>query len=110
MQNFQFIELLKKPIDIDITLNDTEHRGLECVRLIKEYLAENELIEPLILVIKHMLHVWGCNDSYRGGLSSYALFLLTVSYLQNNKYPLELDNANLGKALLEFMDYYSNFD
>ncbi len=71
---------------------------------------ENELIEPLILVIKHMLKVWGYNDPYRGGLSSYALFLLIVSFLQAKKYPVELHQANLGKALLELMEYYGGFD
>lgn len=57
------------------------HNGLECVGLVKEYLAENQLIEPLILVFKQMLKVWGFNDPYTGGLSSYALFLLIVSFL-----------------------------
>jgi len=90
-------------------MNDN-HNGLECVELVKDYLSENELIEPLILVVKHMLKVWGYNDPYRGGLSSYALFLLIVSFLQARKYPLEIQNANLGKALLELMEYYGNFD
>lgn len=52
------------------------------MNLVKEYLAENQLIEPLILVLKQMLKVWGFNDPYTGGLSSYALFLLIVSFLQ----------------------------
>jgi hypothetical protein len=28
------------------------HNGLECVRLVQEFLSENEVIEPLILVLK----------------------------------------------------------
>jgi len=54
---------------------------MECVKLVQEYLAENQVIEPLILVLKQMLKVWGYNDPYTGGLSSYALFLMIVSYL-----------------------------
>jgi len=108
--NLQYMELLRKPINIDITLMTDHHNGLECVNLIKEYLAENELIEPMILVVKHMLKVWGYNDPYRGGLSSYALFLMIVSFLQARKFPNVIAEANLGKALLGFMEYYYNFD
>jgi non-canonical poly(A) RNA polymerase PAPD5/7 len=58
-----------------------QHNGLECVRLVKEFLAENEVIEPLILVLKHFLKTANLNDPYIGGISSYALFLMIVSFL-----------------------------
>jgi len=58
------------------------HNGLECVRLVKEFLSENEIIEPIILVMKQFLKVCQFNDPYFGGLSSYALFLMIVSFLQ----------------------------
>jgi DNA polymerase sigma len=58
------------------------HNGLECVRLVQEFLAENEVIEPLILVLKQYLKACQFNDPYFGGLSSYALFLMIVSFLQ----------------------------
>jgi DNA polymerase sigma len=78
----KYPEITGKPINIDITQMTEFHNGLQCVSLVKEYLAENQLIEPLILVLKQMLKVWGFNDPYTGGLSSYALFLLIVSFLQ----------------------------
>ena len=28
------------------------HNGLECVKLVQDFLAENEIIEPMILVLK----------------------------------------------------------
>ena len=57
------------------------HNGLECVRVVKAFLNENDVIEPLILVLKHFLKACDHNDPYYGGLSSYALFLMIVSYL-----------------------------
>jgi non-canonical poly(A) RNA polymerase PAPD5/7 len=57
------------------------HNGLECVRIVKEFLEENEMIEPIILVLKQMLKVSSLNDPYFGGMSSYALFLMIVSFL-----------------------------
>jgi hypothetical protein len=79
--SLNFPEIMAKPIKIDITQMTEMHNGLECVQLVKTYLDENKLIEPLILVLKQMLKVWGFNDPYTGGLSSYALFLLIVSFL-----------------------------
>ena len=86
------------------------HNGLQCVSLVKEYLKENQLIEPLILVLKQMLDIWGFNDPYTGGLSSYALFLLIVSFLQAKQTPNELRHVNLGRTLLEFLKYYAELD
>lgn len=57
------------------------HNGLECVKLVKEFLSENEIIEPIILVMKQILKVNNLNEPYFGGISSYALFLMIVSFL-----------------------------
>jgi DNA polymerase sigma len=80
------------------------------VHIVRQYLEENEVIEPLILVIKHMVKVWGYNNPYTGGLGSYAMFLMVVSFLQQRKLPHELSQVNLGRTLLEFLDYYWQFD
>ena len=86
------------------------HNGLNCVSLVKDYLAENSLIEPLILVMKQMLKVYGFNDPYTGGLSSYALFLMIVSFLQEKKKPTVISQVNLGEILLELIRYYAELD
>jgi len=78
----KFADITKKAIKIDITMMTDHHNGLACVDLVREYLEENQVIEPIILVLKQMLKVWGFNDPYTGGLSSYALFLMIVSFLQ----------------------------
>lgn len=85
------MQIVSKPINIDITQMTDHHNGLECVQLVRNYLSENTVIEPLILVLKQMLKVWGFNDPYHGGLSSYALFLMIVSFLQVKNKPLQVD-------------------
>ena len=57
-----------------------------------------------------MLKVWGFNEPYNGGLSSYALFLMIVSFLQAKNKSKDLNFINLGETLLEFMKYYSDLD
>jgi DNA polymerase sigma len=86
------------------------HNGLECVSLVQEYLAENEIIEPLILVLKQLLKACQLNNPYFGGLSSYALFLMIVSYLQSHEQARELSKVNLGRILINFLSFYGSFD
>ncbi len=57
-----------------------------------------------------MLDLWGFNDPYTGGLSSYALFLLILSFLQAKQMPNELRHVNLGRTLLDFLKYYAELD
>jgi DNA polymerase sigma len=73
-------------------------------------LAENEVIEPLILVLKQFLKVCNFNNPYFGGLSSYALFLMIVSFLQSQDCPKEIEKVNLGRLLINFLTYYASFD
>ena len=57
-----------------------------------------------------MLKVWGFNDAYTGGLSSYALFLMIVSFLQEKRKPFLKSEVNMGETLLEFIRFYAQLD
>ena len=67
---------------IDISIQDHRHYGLRCVELVKTFLKEYEVLEPIVLALKNILKWAGLNDPYTGGLSSYGLILLVVSFLQ----------------------------
>lgn len=97
---------LEQPFNIDITQMTDHHNGLECVMLVQDYLREHEIIEPLILVLKQFLKACDLNNPYHGGLSSYALFLMIVSFLQAADIPAELSRVNLGKVLVHFLQFY----
>lgn len=97
-------------MQIDITQNNGMHGGMECVGLVQRFLKEYEIIEPLILVVKQFLKVQNFNDPYTGGLSSYAVFLMIVSFIQSNNYPSgQLQGMNLGRILTDFLQFYSQF-
>ncbi len=86
------------------------HNGLECVNLVQQYLAENEIIEPIILVLKQLLKACQLNNPYFGGISSYALFLMIVSFLQSHELATEISKVNLGRILISFLNFYGSFD
>ncbi|POW18094.1 hypothetical protein PSHT_06199 [Puccinia striiformis] len=70
----------------------------------------------LILVVKSVLKQRGMNEVYTGGLGSYSIICLVVSFLQLHPKIQRGDidpNKNLGVLLLEFFELYGkhfNFD
>lgn len=40
------------------------------------------LLRPLVLVIKVLVKIYGINDPYKGGISSYAITLMVIALLQ----------------------------
>ena len=59
-KNLKYEAIYNQEIKIDITHNNTynrEHTGIKCVNLVKEYMRDCWVIEPIIFVIKHILKV-----------------------------------------------------
>ena len=97
---------------IDINIKDDKNYGLNCVNLVKEFLILYKPLKPVTLVLKQLLYKTELNDPYKGGLSSYGLILMVVSFLQSliikDVYGSIKDNY--GKILIEFLRFYTNFD
>ena len=100
-------------MQIDISVQDSKHYGLKCVELVKGYIAEFEALEPLLYSLKNLLKNANLNDPYTGGLSSYGLILMLVSFLHNQQMhgknisiSREKDSETIGRLFLEFCYYY----
>jgi len=97
-------------IKVDISFNmDTAVKGAE---LIQEFLKEYKVLPQLFLLLKHFLVMRDLNEVFTGGISSYCLMLLTVSFLQMHpRQESKLPDANLGVLLVEFFELYGrNFN
>lgn len=79
----------------------------------------NYVLPPLVLVLKQFLYEKGLNNTYTGGLGSYCLVLMVISFLQSKRFSgnniFNNDNKagfeekgkfNLGILLLEFLELY----
>ena len=108
-KNPKYKRIYNEMFSIDITHRTDFHNGLKCVDLVKQHLLETWFIEPLILVLKQMLKVNQLNDPYKGGLSSYGLFLMIAAFVQMRKFNFnrQPQNINLGNILLDFLHHYS---
>jgi len=49
---------------VDITVKDVRHKGIECAKLVKSFLAHYSCLEPLLLVFKNLLKISELNDPY----------------------------------------------
>ena len=97
---------------IDISMSSENHFGLKTVKLVEKYLERYKVLKPIILALKTLLKNGNLNDPYKGGLSSYGLILMVVSFIQseidNEKY-IENSPTILGETFLNVLGHYGIF-
>lgn len=66
-------------------------------------------LAKLVMVLKQFLYLRSLNEVFTGGISSYSLILMTISFLQlHPREDAHSDKANLGVLLLEFFELYGH--
>lgn len=100
---------------VDVSFNiDT---GTDGIHYIKNLLREHRALRPLALVLKQFLEQRALNEPYTGGLGSYGLLCMIVSFFQ--MHPLiqsgliDPMDFNLGTLLVDFLELYGrafNYD
>jgi len=81
---------------------------VDTTKLIKEYLDQYVLLRPLTITLKYFLKQTVLNDTWTGGIGSYTLILMIVSFFQlhtTGKGVLS-ETENLGSLLLGFFELY----
>ena len=123
VKSYKFIENTYVPIiklvsndkfnfHIDISVQDENHFGLKTVELIKSYLNTYSVLKPIILALKTLLNNGKLNNPYTGGLSSYGLVLMVVSFIQSkiDKQKFNSNSPNiLGETFLNVLGHYGIF-
>ena len=71
------------------------------MELEKKYLEKYKVLKLIILSLKTLLKNGSLNDPYKGGLSSYGLILMLVSFIQS-----EIDNENIMKLLQTLWNFF----
>lgn len=96
-------------IQVDISFNISS--GLATADLIKQYMRIFPSFRPLALVLKYFLAQRELNETFQGGIGSFLLQLMVVSFLQQYRRQLgtlydDFRYNNLGKLLVEFFVLY----
>ena len=104
-------EIMNKIENDNININNNEKSN---VIYIKEQLEIFPEIKPILILLKRYFYVKSMNSSFEGGLSSYNLFLLILSfakYISINFSQSKNKIINLGYFLLQFLEFFGkNFD
>ncbi|KAM6968158.1 terminal nucleotidyltransferase 4A-like [Aplochiton taeniatus] len=92
-------------VKVDISFN--VETGVKAAQLIKSYLKRYSVLPYLIFVLKQFLLQRELNEVFTGGISSYSLILMVISYLQlHPRNGTTHPNANMGMLLIEFFELY----
>ena len=95
-------------VKVDISFNN--ETGPRTAQLIKLFKRQYPVLPKLAVVLKQFLLERDLSTVFTGGLSSYCLILMIVSFLQTHHRRLSKDD-NLGVLLLEFLEHYGrNFN
>jgi DNA polymerase sigma len=110
----------------DICLN--QETGVKAAELVTKFMDAMPPLKPLTFVLKYFMAARGLNEPYSGGIGSFMLQMMIVSFLQHrersdyNHYQQQQDHhhhrhryheeyypapMNLGSLLLEFFELYA---
>lgn len=109
----KFIDSITK-INVDISFNKPS--GLVAAKVVKQYTEKMPALRPLVVFIKHFLNMRGMNEVYLGGLGSYSIICMVISFLQRHPKVATgqiLQEENLGVLVVEFFELYGkrfNYD
>ncbi|KAG8714516.1 hypothetical protein FRC11_008161 [Ceratobasidium sp. 423] len=95
---------------VDISLNQVN--GVSAGKIINNFLTQLPALRPLVFIFKAFLSQREMNEVYNGGLGSYSVVCMVLSFLQLHPKirNAEIDPCkNLGILLLELFQYYGDY-
>ena len=90
--------------------NKSIESEISSVTYVKEQITKYPEIKFILRVLKRYFYYKKMNTAFLGGLSSYNLFLLLLSYAKLLKISQNVENTNLGYFLYNFLYFFKIFD
>ncbi|TSL82494.1 Non-canonical poly(A) RNA polymerase PAPD7 [Bagarius yarrelli] len=101
------IKLTDRETDVKVDISFNVETAVKAARFIKDHLKKYTVLPYLIFVLKQFLLQWDLNEVFTGGISSYCLILMAISFLQlHPRIDCRAANINLGILLIEFFELY----
>lgn len=72
----------------------------------KNWLDNYPYAQKILVLLKNLLAKFDLNENYRGGIGSYCLFVMILSYFHSNK--VELEGKELSIVFLKLLRWYLN--
>lgn len=93
--------------NVDISINQAN--GLQAARFVDHWLVHEPALKPLVRVVKQLLQQRALSEVFTGGLGSYSVTLLVLSFLQLHPKLQRgeiIASNNLGVLLMELLELY----
>ncbi|KAM3596383.1 uncharacterized protein V6R79_013630 [Siganus canaliculatus] len=101
------IKLTDQETDVKVDISFNVETGVKAASFIKDYIKMYPVLPYLIFVLKQFLLQRDLNEVFTGGISSYSLILMVISFLQlHSRIDARNPNENLGVLLIEFFELY----
>ncbi|XP_069757721.1 terminal nucleotidyltransferase 4B isoform X1 [Narcine bancroftii] len=101
------IKLMDSYTEVKVDISFNVQNGVKAAQLIREFIKKFPVLPYLVLVLKQFLLQRDLNEVFTGGIGSYSLFLMAVSFLQlHSRDDVCSCDANLGVLLIEFFELY----
>ncbi|XP_028985237.1 terminal nucleotidyltransferase 4A-like [Betta splendens] len=101
------IKLTDRETQVKVDISFNVETAVKAAQFIKSYLKKYTVLPPLIFVLKQFLLQRDLNEVFTGGISSYSLILMVISFLQlHPRIDTRRTNINLGMLLIEFFELY----
>ncbi|XP_029308205.1 terminal nucleotidyltransferase 4A isoform X2 [Cottoperca gobio] len=101
------IKLTDHETEIKVDISFNVETAVKAAHFIKSDLKKYTVLPPLIFVLKQFLLQRDLNEVFTGGISSYSLILMAISFLQlHPRIDTRRANINLGILLIEFFELY----
>ncbi|XP_059483277.1 terminal nucleotidyltransferase 4B-like [Neocloeon triangulifer] len=101
------VKLTEKKSEVKVDISFNMQNGVHSAKLITDFKERFPVLAPLVMVLKHFLLERDLNEVFTGGISSYSLILLTISFLQLHPRDMTIEkDVNLGVLLIEFFELY----
>uniref|UniRef100_A0A667X7F9 Terminal nucleotidyltransferase 4A n=1 Tax=Myripristis murdjan TaxID=586833 RepID=A0A667X7F9_9TELE len=99
------IKLTDQETEVKVDISFNVETGVKAASFIKDY--KYPVLPYLIFVLKQFLLQRDLNEVFTGGISSYSLILMVISFLQlHPRIDARNPNENLGVLLIEFFELY----
>ncbi|XP_060915320.1 terminal nucleotidyltransferase 4A isoform X2 [Labrus mixtus] len=101
------IKLTDQETEVKVDISFNVETGVKAASFIKDYVKKYPVLPYLIFVLKQFLLQRDLNEVFTGGISSYSLILMVISFLQlHPRIDARNPNENLGVLLIEFFELY----
>ncbi|XP_067914883.1 terminal nucleotidyltransferase 4A isoform X3 [Heterodontus francisci] len=101
------IKLTDQETEVKVDISFNVETGVKAAQFIKDFVKGYPVLPYLILVLKQFLLQRDLNEVFTGGISSYSLILMAISFLQlHPRIDARRPSVNLGILLVEFFELY----